>query len=152
VILLDADRFGLVIGDVSDKGMPAALYMALARSLLLAEARREGSPCAVLVRVHRLLQELGQPGLFATVFYGVVDGPSRRLWYARAGHDRPLLLRREQVQPLGGEGIFLASPTWKSCTCRRNRSTCCPATGWCSIPMACPIPWPPMAGHSVWSG
>jgi sigma-B regulation protein RsbU (phosphoserine phosphatase) len=113
VILLDADRVGLVVGDVSDKGMPAALYMALTRSLLLAEARRKGSPRAVLTSVHRLLQELGQPGLFVTVFYGVVDAPARRLTYARAGHDRPLLVRGGEIRPLGGEGTFLGFPDLK---------------------------------------
>jgi serine phosphatase RsbU (regulator of sigma subunit) len=107
VILLDADRFGVVIADVSDKGMPAALFMALTRSLLLAEARRESSPRAVLANVHRLLLELGEPQMFVTVFYGVVDGTARRLTYARAGHDRPLLLRSGTAQPLGGEGTFL---------------------------------------------
>jgi sigma-B regulation protein RsbU (phosphoserine phosphatase) len=110
VILLDAERFGLVIGDVSDKGMPAALYMALTRSLLLAEARHQSSPRAVLGSVHRLLQELGRPGLFVTVFYGVVDGPTRRLTYARAGHDHPLLLRAGQILPLGGVGTVLGFP------------------------------------------
>jgi sigma-B regulation protein RsbU (phosphoserine phosphatase) len=110
VILLGAERVGVVIGDVSDKGMPAALYMALTRSLILAEARREPSPRIVLTNVHRLLQELGQPGLFVTLFYGVVDGPARRLTYARAGHDRPLLLRKDQVLPLSGEGTFLGFP------------------------------------------
>jgi serine phosphatase RsbU (regulator of sigma subunit) len=118
VILLDANQFGIVVGDVSDKGMPAALYMALTRSLLLAEVRRSGpagsagpsSPRTVLRSVHRLLQELGQPGLFVTVFYGIVDAPARRLAYARAGHDRPLLLRDGEVQPLGGEGTFLGFP------------------------------------------
>jgi sigma-B regulation protein RsbU (phosphoserine phosphatase) len=107
VILLDADRFGVVIADVSDKGMPAALFMALTRSLLLAEARRERSPRAVLTKVHRLLVELGQPNMFVTVFYGVVDVMARRLTYTRAGHDRPLLLRAGGVQSLGGEGAFL---------------------------------------------
>jgi sigma-B regulation protein RsbU (phosphoserine phosphatase) len=118
VILLDAGRFGIVVGDVSDKGMPAALYMALTRSLLLAEARRRDpsglsdppSPRAVLRSVHRLLQELGQPGLFVTVFYGVVDAAARRLVYARAAHDRPLLLRGQQVLSLGGEGTVLGFP------------------------------------------
>ncbi len=110
VILLDAERFGVVVADVSDKGMPAALYMALTRSLLLAEARRERLPRAVLSSVHRLLLELGQPDMFVTVFYGVVDGPARRLTYARAGHDRPLLLRAGQVQILGGEGTILGFP------------------------------------------
>jgi sigma-B regulation protein RsbU (phosphoserine phosphatase) len=107
VILLDADHFGLVIADVSDKGMPAALYMALTRSLLLAEARRERSPRAVLTNVNRLLLELGEPNMFVSVFYGVVEGSARRLTYTRAGHDRPLLLRQGIVQPLAGTGAVL---------------------------------------------
>jgi sigma-B regulation protein RsbU (phosphoserine phosphatase) len=96
-----------VIADVSDKGMPAALYMALTRSLILAEARRSESPRQVLTSVHNLLLELGEPDMFVTVFYGVIDGPSRRLTYVRAGHDRPILLRNGQDLSLGGEGIFL---------------------------------------------
>jgi serine phosphatase RsbU (regulator of sigma subunit) len=107
VILLDADRFGVVIADVSGKGMPAALFMALTRSLLLAEARRERSPRAVLANVHRLLLELGEPHMFVTMFYGIVDGTVRRLIYTRAGHDRPLLVRDGTVRPLGGEGTCL---------------------------------------------
>jgi sigma-B regulation protein RsbU (phosphoserine phosphatase) len=110
VILLDGDTFGVVIADVSDKGMPAALYMALTRSLLLAEARRERSPRAVLNNVHRLLLELGEPDMFVTVFYGVVDGRARRLRYSRAGHDLPLLLPAGDAQSLGGEGTFLGFP------------------------------------------
>jgi serine phosphatase RsbU (regulator of sigma subunit) len=125
VILLDAHHFGVVIADVSDKGMPAALYMALTRSLLLAEARRKASslppgsgqgpaeprsPRAVLRDVHRLLLELGEPNMFVTVFYGVVDAPAQRLIYTRAGHDRPLLLRGGTVQSLGGTGTFLGFP------------------------------------------
>jgi serine phosphatase RsbU (regulator of sigma subunit) len=107
VILLDADRVGVVIADVSDKGMPAALFMALTRSLLLAEARRERSPRAVLTNVHRLLRELGEPEMFVTVFYGVVDVASRQLTYTRAGHDRPLIVRGDTVEALRGEGAFL---------------------------------------------
>jgi sigma-B regulation protein RsbU (phosphoserine phosphatase) len=107
VVLLDADHFGLVIADVSDKGMPAALYMALTRSLLLAEARRERSPRAVLSNVNRLLLELGEPNMFVSVFYGVVEGTTRRLTYTRAGHDRPLLLREGAAHPLVGTGAVL---------------------------------------------
>jgi serine phosphatase RsbU (regulator of sigma subunit) len=110
VIHLDADRFALVIGDVSGKGMPAALYMAQTHSLLRAEARREDSPRAVLYSVHRLLQALGRSSMFVTVFYGIVEGAARRLTYARAGHDRPLLLRGGEIQPLGGEGTILGFP------------------------------------------
>jgi sigma-B regulation protein RsbU (phosphoserine phosphatase) len=107
VVQLDGDGFGLVIADVSDKGMPAALYMALTRSLILAEARRERSPRAVLCNVNRLLLELGKADRFVTVFYGVVDVRTRRLTFARAGHDYPLLLREGTVRPLRGRGAFL---------------------------------------------
>jgi serine phosphatase RsbU (regulator of sigma subunit) len=107
VIPLDADNFGIAVADVSDKGMPAALYMVLTRSLLLAEARREYSPAAVLTRVNALLLELGEPNMFVTVFYGVVERTSRRLVYSRAGHDRPLVLRGGTTVELGGKGAAL---------------------------------------------
>jgi serine phosphatase RsbU (regulator of sigma subunit) len=107
VITLDAGHFGVVVADVSDKGMPAALYMALTRSLLHAEARRNLSPRAVLASVNHLLLELGDQPMFATVFYGVIDTASRQFAYARAGHDRPLLLRDGDIQELPGKGIAL---------------------------------------------
>jgi sigma-B regulation protein RsbU (phosphoserine phosphatase) len=107
VIHLDNERVGLVIGDVSDKGMPAALFMALTRSLILAEARREASPQRVLYNVNQLLCELGKANMFVTVFYGVVDIRRQSLVYARAGHDLPLLLQNGSIHALGGEGIVL---------------------------------------------
>jgi serine phosphatase RsbU (regulator of sigma subunit) len=110
VIPLDNERFAVAIGDVSDKGMAAALYMAQTHSLLLAEARREPLPGAVLGSVHRLLQELGRSGMYVTVFLGIVDGPARRLSYARAGHDRPLLLRDGELRALPGDGTVLGFP------------------------------------------
>lgn len=104
VIALDPNHFGVAIADVSDKGMPAALYMALTRSLLRAEAHRERSPRAVLYNVNQLLQELGELKMFVTLFYGVIERASRRLAYARAGHDRPVLLRDGKTLELGGQG------------------------------------------------
>lgn len=104
---LDEDHLGLVIADVSDKGMPAALYMALTRSLLLAEARRATSPSDALNHVNELLIELGQPDMFVTVFYGVLEASTRCLTYVRAGHDRPLLLRGGDACLLPGEGTSL---------------------------------------------
>jgi serine phosphatase RsbU (regulator of sigma subunit) len=107
VFSIDDGCFGIVIGDVSDKGMAAALFMALTRSLLLAEARREPSPRQALANVNRLLLQLSEPKMFVTVFYGVVDVTRRRLRYARAGHDWPFLLRRGEVHRLRGRGVFL---------------------------------------------
>jgi sigma-B regulation protein RsbU (phosphoserine phosphatase) len=107
VFRLDDGRLGLAIADVSDKGMPAALFMALTRSLLLAEGRRELSPARVLSRVHRLLLELGDPAMFVTVFYAVLNTAGGTLTYARAGHEEPLLVRDGDVRTLGGVGRFL---------------------------------------------
>ena len=87
--------------------MPAAVYMALARSLILAEAHRDLSPRQVLENVNRLLMELGEPGMFVTSFYGVVDCGRWTLTYARAGHDRPMLQRGGQMITLGGSGMAL---------------------------------------------
>ena len=101
------DRFGALIADVSDKGMPAAVYMALTRSVMVAEARRENSPAAVLQNVNELLRELGRARMFVTVFYGIIDILSHQMTYARAGHDRPLLLRGSDVIELRGDGVFL---------------------------------------------
>jgi sigma-B regulation protein RsbU (phosphoserine phosphatase) len=107
VIDLDSDHFGLVVADVSDKGMPAAVYMALTRSVMVAEAHRATSPVSVLQNVNELLLELGQARMFVTVFYGIVDVSTRSLTYARAGHDRPLLIRENEVQELSGDGVLL---------------------------------------------
>ena len=103
VIPMDGRRLGLVMADVSDKGMPAALYMALVRSLIRAESSHSDSPREVLLSVHRLLVSITQATMFVTVFYGILDPARGTLRYARAGHDRPL-----QFRPTKGECRFLA--------------------------------------------
>ncbi|HLF89185.1 MAG TPA: SpoIIE family protein phosphatase [Anaerolineales bacterium] len=114
VIELGDGLIGLAIADVSDKGMPAALYMTLTRSLLRAEAYRDHSPRAVLARVNQLLMELGEPTAFVTMFYGALDTTTRELVYARAGHDRPILVRGScSPKELAGHGTplgFLSPP------------------------------------------
>jgi serine phosphatase RsbU (regulator of sigma subunit) len=110
LLRLDDHRLGLVIGDVSDKGMPAALYMAQAHSLWVVEAGRSDSPRTVLTNVHRLLQQLGRTSMFVTMFYGILDQTSRQLTYARAGHDRPLLQREGRTRLLAGGGTVLGFP------------------------------------------
>lgn len=107
VFLLDTQRVGLVIADVSDKGMPAALFMALTRSLVRAEAQREPSPERVLRRVHHLLLELAEPTQFVTLFYGVLHLTTRNMQFVRAGHDYPLVVRENEVITLRGTGTML---------------------------------------------
>lgn len=111
VIVLDEDHLGVVVADVSDKGMPAALYMALSRSLLLAEAHRHLSPKEVLLSVNRLLLELGDLNGFVSVFYGVIERSTLKMKFVRAGHERPWVIRdRDGVVDLiqlKGEGAVL---------------------------------------------
>jgi serine phosphatase RsbU (regulator of sigma subunit) len=107
VIRLDEDHVALVIADVSDKGMPAALYMALTRSLILSAAQQYLSPADVLHNVNQLLREIGEQDMFVTVFYGVLNRANGRLTYARAGHDHPFLLRDGHIEQLDGPGMAL---------------------------------------------
>jgi serine phosphatase RsbU (regulator of sigma subunit) len=90
---LDDRRIAVAVGDVSDKGVPSALFMALTRSLLRAEALRLDPPAQTLRRVNTLLQDMSTAGLFVTVLFGVLDLHTRRFDYARAGHELPILLR-----------------------------------------------------------
>ena len=89
---LDRDTLGIVMADVSDKGIPAALGMALTRSLLRAEASRRGKPAAVLRSVNLHLLEISDSEMFVTVLYGKLNRRTREFTYVRAGHELPILL------------------------------------------------------------
>ena len=86
-------RWGVVLADVSGKGAPAALYMAMTRSLIRSEAGRHTHPSAVLTEVNRRLLAESSNEMFVTVFYAVLDPVLRSLTYASAGHDPPFLRR-----------------------------------------------------------
>jgi phosphoserine phosphatase RsbU/P len=107
VIELDSEHVGIFIGDVSDKGMPAALYMALTRSLVIAEARKERSPEKVLLNINQLLMEIGEPRQFVSLFFGIIQKKSRCLTYCRAGHEYPIWIHEGSLQHLTGEGTIL---------------------------------------------
>lgn len=84
-------RLGLVIADVTDKGVPAALVMATTRSVLRAAAIRLETPGAVLARVNDMLVPDIPANMFVTCFYAVLDPASGRVRFANAGHDLPYL-------------------------------------------------------------
>jgi sigma-B regulation protein RsbU (phosphoserine phosphatase) len=108
-IVLDDERIGLVMGDVSDHGVPAAIFMALTYSLVRVEARRHPSPGQVLRAVNQQLQDMNASGMFVTVLYGVLNRVTREFQFARAGHEFPLILnaRREPLPLAFGPGQFL---------------------------------------------
>ncbi len=95
-IAIDDDRFGVAVGDVTDHGVPAALFMALTATLLRVEARRTVSPKDVLTEVNRLLLGMNEAGMFVTLLYGILDCKKNTFHYARAGHELPIVMN-----PLG---------------------------------------------------
>lgn len=98
VFVLDEDRIGVVIGDVTDKGVPSAIFMAQTHALMYAEATRCHTPLEVLARANHHLMRMGASKLFATVLYGVLNRQSKTFSYARGGHELPLV--RKQDQPV----------------------------------------------------
>jgi sigma-B regulation protein RsbU (phosphoserine phosphatase) len=93
---LDEERVGLVIADVSDKGMPAALYMTVARTLIHSEALEGDLPTAALMRVNRSLMLNSQKGLFVTCLYAILNTKTGEMVYANAGHNLPVWLRKSR--------------------------------------------------------
>lgn len=92
VMRLDRGRVGLAVADVSDKGVPAALFMMLTRTLLKGAAIGGAGPGGVLKEVNRLLHEDNDTAMFVTVFYAIFDPSSGTLVYANGGHNPPLLV------------------------------------------------------------
>src|ERR671921_633917 len=105
---LDDGRLGLVIGDATGKGVPAALVMASTRSMLRAVARAsEYSPGEVLSRVNDSLVTDIPPNMFVTCFYCILDPENGSLRYANAGHDLPYLHRNGDAEELRARGMPL---------------------------------------------
>lgn len=92
VFILDNHKVGVVIGDVADKGVPSAIFMARSHALIIAEADSTTSPVDVLLRVNSHITRLEKSTQFVTALYGVLDTDTGEFSYARAGHEPPLLL------------------------------------------------------------
>ena len=108
-IELGENRFGVVIADVSGKGVPAGLLMAMCRSSLRSVAPSEVSPSKVLAAVNRQLFPDIREDMFISMTYGVLDMPNGTLTLARAGHDPALLFREAtgKVELLRSPGLAL---------------------------------------------
>src|SRR5215212_6548941 len=105
---LPEGRLGLVVGDATGKGVPAALVMASARSMLRAVAQgTEYSPGGVLGRVNDALATDIPPNMFITCFYAILDPKSGNLSYANAGHDLPYVWQSGEAEELRARGMPL---------------------------------------------
>jgi phosphoserine phosphatase RsbU/P len=91
VFMLSEKKIGVLIGDVADKGVPSAIFMARAHALIIAEADTHPLPGDVLRRVNKHITRLEKSTQFVTALYGVLDVETGEFSYARAGHEPPLL-------------------------------------------------------------
>jgi sigma-B regulation protein RsbU (phosphoserine phosphatase) len=95
IINLENDRVGLAIADVSDKGVPAALFMMSSRTLLKGAAIGKSNPGDVLTEVNYLLEEDNDAAMFVTVFYAEYNPENRLLSYANGGHNPPIVVHAD---------------------------------------------------------
>jgi phosphoserine phosphatase RsbU/P len=93
VLELPNGKLGLFVADVADKGMPAALFMALTRTVFRAAVSESDSPAEVMRRMNALLYPDSGQGMFVTAIYGVLDPTNGAFTYASAGHSPPLWIR-----------------------------------------------------------
>ncbi len=108
VIELPNRKLGIIIADVADKGVPAALFMALTRTLVRAAAIEASSPAEALQRVNDLLMPDTRQGMFVTGVYAVLDQETGEFTYANAGHNPPFWIRNDgQIEKLTRTGIAL---------------------------------------------
>lgn len=101
-IQLPGGRWGFVIADVSGKGVPAALFMALSRTLVRATASRTASPSETVTQTNELICADSKSSMFVTLFYGVLDPVKRTFTYVNAGHNPPIV-----VKPSSGSLVSL---------------------------------------------
>ena len=106
-IELPDGRIGVVVGDVTDKGVPAALVMARTHSVLRAEAPRLIEPGAVLARANDILCEEMPANMFVTCLYGVLEPSTGRFVFANAGHNLPYRRSEGSVDELRATGMPL---------------------------------------------
>jgi predicted ester cyclase len=92
---LEDGHVGLVVGDVTGKGVPAALVMSNTQSVLRTIAQRATAPAQALAEANEVLHAYIPPNMFVTCFYGVLDLESGRFLYANAGHNLPCCRRRD---------------------------------------------------------
>jgi len=106
VFMVDENRVGLVMADVSGKGVPAAMYMAQCRSMLRITALSGHAPDETLKRLNGFLSQDNDECFFVTTFFGILDLPSWVFTYANGGHDHPLVYRHDTgaVERLPGTG------------------------------------------------
>jgi len=105
VIPLGHDKFGFVVADVSGKGVPAALVMTMARSIIHSESDAELQSHVTLQQLNRILTPDLREGMFITVFYGILDAASGAVDMASAGHNDTYVCGKNGIEPHNPKGF-----------------------------------------------
>jgi sigma-B regulation protein RsbU (phosphoserine phosphatase) len=97
--MVGENRLGFVIGDVSGKGVPAAMLMAVSRTLLRATALKGIPPHECVAEISNVLAKETLPSMYVTLFYGILDINHGTLEYCNAGHNPPYLINEKRCYP-----------------------------------------------------
>ncbi|MBX3082844.1 MAG: SpoIIE family protein phosphatase [Anaerolineae bacterium] len=103
----DPNTLCIVIADVSDKGVPAALFMAQCRTMIRTTTTNFGSPALILHKANALIQQDGESDMFLTCFYAMLDTLTGQLTFANAGHNYPLWWHEGELHELHARGMLL---------------------------------------------
>lgn len=112
--LIDDQHLGIVMADVSDKGVPAAIFMAISRTVIRATALEEKGTAMCMEKANALLCRESVNSMFVTVFYGILNVETGELTYTNAGHNAPVVVRKnskvEFLQPTGDVVLGISEP------------------------------------------
>lgn len=128
VFVLKDDKLGVVIGDVADKGVPSAIFMARAHALIMAEADMGKTAGEVMHVVNRHITRLQKTTQFVTVLYGILDLKTRVFSYARAGHEPPLMLHPDGTVERIPHSSGMALGLWDTITLDERAVTLSPGS------------------------
>ena len=127
----DDETLGVLIADVADKGVPAALFMALSRIVVRVNALVHDDPAQVITRANDVIAEDATAGMFVTLFYGLLSRTTRTLQYVNAGHNPPMVVREDGTRGAPRPDGHRARRAGAACRTTPSRSGSAPATSRC---------------------
>jgi serine phosphatase RsbU (regulator of sigma subunit) len=107
-IKIGADKIGIVIGDVTGKGLPAAIYMTLVKGIFQSYAENNASPADVLIKINKLFYQIIENGIFVTMLYGILDVKENKFTFSRAGHELPLIYKAAEKKAYSDKTVGMA--------------------------------------------
>ncbi len=124
--MLDDNRLCFCIGDVSGKGVPSALFMAVTQTLIKSAARIENSTAAIIAHVNQELSRDNDACMFVTIFMGILDLNTGNLLYTNAGHDPPIIRKNDGTVQLLDQRHGPAAGAMEDMNYREDRITLSP--------------------------